>query len=143
MRECGKGVVRRNAAVACAGMCKKDELTYGNGAAEVAGRGPTQTCGDQILTWLLQAKLPRGGGSTQAAVVVVAQCRGLGIGIGGVILITVVVDLIVQIVHSQSRDTGKRGTGHRKGRRRGRRRGRKQGSRIITRVSSDDIQVAQ
>lgn len=66
--------MRRNAAVACAGMCKEVELTYGNGAAEVAGRGPTQPCGHRILTWLLRAKPPSGGGSTQAAVVVVAEC---------------------------------------------------------------------
>lgn len=113
MKECEKRVVRRNAAVACAGMCKEDELTYGNGAAEVAGRGPTQTCSDCFLTWLLQAKPSSGEGSTKAAAVAIAECRDLGIGIGGTILIMVVVDFILKTACSQSRDVGKRGTGER------------------------------
>lgn len=119
MTECEKGGVRRNAAVACAGMCKEEDvLTYGNGAAEVAGRVPTQTGCDQILTHLLQPKPPSGGGSTQAAVVVVAESKDLGIGIGGTTLTTVVVDFIVKTASSQSRNIGKRGAGDWQGRRR-------------------------
>lgn len=112
MTECEKEGVRRNAAVACAGMCKEeDELTYWNGAAEVAGRVLTQTCCDQILTHLLQPKPPSGGGSAQTAVVVVAECQDLGIGIGGTTLITVVIDFIMKTASSQSRNIGKHGTG--------------------------------
>lgn len=119
MRKSEKGVLRKNTAVACAGICKEeDKLTYGNGTAEVAGRRPTQTRCDWILNGLLQARSSSVGGHTQAAVVVVGKCRGLGIGIGGVILITVVVDFIVKIARSQSRDAGKPGTGDMGGRRR-------------------------